>query len=171
VSSLRCGSEFVKLKTLRDAQRDLVILHPKTTTVAAINRLPMPHPTPKRRNTEFARRVWRVTAQVVRFRLEDNDNDIHAVLFSDGAYMIAELPKPECLPKKATRDRKALVAARLKFEKQCGKPTLAPKPLGAVARISGVGFWDFPHGQDGHADNYAEFHPVTGVTFIAGCGA
>jgi hypothetical protein len=32
---------------------------------------------------------------------------------------------------------------------------------GAVAVISGVGFWDFPHGQHGHARNYAELHPVT----------
>jgi hypothetical protein len=35
--------------------------------------------------------------------------------------------------------------------------------------MSGVGFWDFPHGQCGHARNYAELHPVTWLRLIAGC--
>jgi hypothetical protein len=38
-----------------------------------------------------------------------------------------------------------------------------------VAYVSGVGFWNFPSGQSGAAKNAAELHPVTGVTFIAGC--
>ncbi len=38
-----------------------------------------------------------------------------------------------------------------------------------IVYMSGVGFWDFPHGQRGHARNYADLHPVTGIRFIAGC--
>jgi hypothetical protein len=37
-----------------------------------------------------------------------------------------------------------------------------------TAIVSGVGFWDVPHGQTGAARNYAELHPVTGIGFIAG---
>jgi hypothetical protein len=43
--------------------------------------------------------------------------------------------------------------------------------LGAVASISGVGFFDIPHTQKPHAVNFAELHPVTGFKVISGCGA
>jgi hypothetical protein len=48
-------------------------------------------------------------------------------------------------------------------------PAKPCRALGAVAYISGVGFWDFAHGQHGHASNYAELHPVTGLGLIADC--
>jgi hypothetical protein len=164
-----CNVRLKGLKTLSDPQRKLVNLHPKNTTATAINALPQPHPTPKTRSTDFSRHVWRISAQIVEFKIE-GDSDIHLVLFSDGAYLIAEMPAAKCLPKK-TRDRKAIVAARKKFETNCGKPTNKWKQLGAVATISGVGFFDIPHTQKPHAGNFAELHPVTGIKFVSGCGA
>jgi hypothetical protein len=164
-----CGVELWPLKTLSDLQRKLVNLRPKDTTVAAVAQLPMPHPTPTTRNTPFERQVWRVTAQIVNFKLEE-DQDIHLVLFGNGAYVIAEMPAVSCLTAK-TRDRAAIVKVRKRFVAACGRPTESWQPLGALARISGVGFWDFPHGQSGHASNYAELHPVTAIKFISGCGA
>jgi hypothetical protein len=166
-STRACGVELWALKTLSDPQRRLVNLHPRNTTIAAINALPMPHPTPTTRNTAFERRTWRVKAQIVQFKLED-DSDIHLILFWQGRYMIAEMPSAACLPR-ATRDRRAIVAARAGFVRRCGVPTSDWQPLGAVALISGVGFWDFPHGQTGHARNYSELHPVTQLRLIAGC--
>jgi hypothetical protein len=163
-----CNVRLKGLKTLSDPQRKLVNLHPKNTTAAAINALPQSHPTPKTRASEFSRRVWRVTAQITEFKIE-GDSDIHLVLFDAGAYLIAEMPAAQCLPKR-TRDRKAIVAARKKFEASCGKPNKW-KQLGAVAIISGVGFFDIPHTQKPHAGNFAELHPVTGIKFVSGCGA
>ena len=164
-----CNVRLKGLKTLSDPERNRVILHPKNTTAAAINALARPHPTPTTRSTDFTRRVWRVTVQITAFKLE-GDSAIHLVLFDGGAYLTAEMPAPQCLPKK-TRDRKAIVAARKKFETHCGKATNHWKPLGAVATISGVGFFDIPHTQEPHAANFAELHPVTGITFVSGCGA
>jgi hypothetical protein len=162
-----CGVELWSLKTLSDPQRRLVNLHPRNTSVAAINALPMPHPTPRKRTTAYERRTYRVKAQIVSFKLED-DSDIHLVLFWAGRYMIAELPFAACLPSR-TRDRRAIVAARATFVRRCGFPTSERQPLGAVALVSGVGFWDVPHGQTGAARNYAELHPVTGLRLLAGC--
>jgi hypothetical protein len=162
-----CGVENWSIKTFSDPQRALVQLRAKATTLRAINRLPMPHPTPTTRNTAFERRVWRVRAQIVEYKLED-DQDIHLVLFDRDAYLIAEMPSAACLTAR-TRDRRALVRERRVFEARCGVATSSWRSLGAVVSISGVGFWDFSHGQHGHARNYAELHPVTGLRLIAGC--
>jgi hypothetical protein len=164
-----CNVRLKGLKTLSDPQRKLVNLHPKNTTLAAINALPEPHPTPKTRTTKFERQVWRVNVQVTEFKLE-GDGDIHLVMFGDGAYGIAEMPAARCLPRK-TRDRTAIIAARKKFTSSCGQPTNSWKQLGAVVSISGVGFFDIPHTQKPHAMNFAELHPVTGLKLISGCGA
>jgi hypothetical protein len=94
----------------------------------------------------------------------------HLILFDAGAYGIAEMPAAACVPKKARAGR-AIIRARKKFEAACGKATSSWKQLGAVVKISGVGFWDKPHTQDPHAPNFAELHPVTAITFISGCGA
>jgi hypothetical protein len=123
-----CNVRLKGLKTLSDPQRKLVNLHPKNTTAAAINALPQPHPTPKTRTTDFSRRVWRVTAQITEFKIE-GDSDIHLVLFDANSYLIAEMPAAQCLPKK-TRDRKAIVAARKKFEASCGSQRTTGSNLG-----------------------------------------
>jgi hypothetical protein len=79
-SAYACGVELWSLKTLSDPQRRLVNLHPRNTSVAAINALPRPYPTPRTRNTLYERRTWRVKAQIVQFKLEDH-SDIHLILF------------------------------------------------------------------------------------------
>lgn len=168
-SAAGCNVRLKGLKTLSDPQRKLVNLHPTNTTVAAINALPRPHPTPKTRSTGFSRRAWRVVAQITAFKLE-GDSDIHLVLFDHGAYLIAKMPAAACLPKRA-RARKAIIAARKKFTTSCGQPTNTWQPLGAVVAIAGVGFFDIPHAQKPHARNFAELHPVTAIKFVAGCGA
>ena len=162
-----CGSELWSLKTLSDQQRRRVSLRPRDTTVRAINARRMPSVTPMRRDS-FELQVWRVRAQIVQYKLED-DGDIHLILFDGGAYMIAEMPRASCLPQ-TTRARRAIAEARRLFEQRCGRAEFVWKDLGAVAFVSGVGFWDFPHGQSGHARNFAELHPVTGLRPLSGCG-
>lgn len=71
-----CNAAYKGLKMLSDPQRNLVNLHPKAATEAAIDALPQPHPTPKTQSTAFSRRVWRVPAQITEFKLEGN-SDIH----------------------------------------------------------------------------------------------
>jgi hypothetical protein len=163
-----CGVENWPLKTLTDPQRGLVRLRPKATTLAAINARPMPHPTPTSRDNAYERQVWKVRAQVVEYKAEE-DGDIHIVLFDEGSYLIAEMPATGCLAHAHARARRAMIRVRRSFEARCGAATSSWRDLGAVVSIAGVGFWDFAHGQRGHAQNYAELHPVTGLRIIAGC--
>jgi hypothetical protein len=55
-----------------------------------------------------------------------------------------------------THDLKAIVAARKKFETNCGKPTNHWQKLGSVVFISGVRFFDIPHTPRSLAQNFAE---------------
>jgi hypothetical protein len=48
------------------------------------------------------------------------------------------------------------------------------KNLGERVRVTGIGFFDFIHGQAGVAPNGIELHPVLGITFLGDgtkCGA
>jgi hypothetical protein len=166
--SSSCGSGVRALHTLSDAQRDLVHLRPTATSVAEINALPRPRRTPTTRATAFQRQVWRVRAQIVEYKLE-RDAAVHLVLY-DGrrSYMNAVLPSSRCLPADA-RARHAIEGARAFLEGLCGPARPSWRPLGAVVLIDGVGFWASPHGQHGHARNYAELRPVTRIRLVAGC--
>jgi hypothetical protein len=167
-TATRCDkSSLAPLKTLSDPQRRLVDLRPRRTTVRAINELPTPRRTPTRRNNAFERHVWRVKAVIVMDRLKD-DGDIQLILLGGHSYLHAGLPSPACIPRRA-RARAAMVRARKHFEQGCGFPSRAWRHQGAVAYVSGVGFWHRPNQQPGHAKNYAGLHPVTGIKFLAGC--
>ena len=163
-----CSTENAGLKTFSDPERNLVRVRPKQTTVATINGLRAPRPTPTTRTTGFQRRVWQIRAQIVEYRLEQ-DGDVDLVLY-DGkrSYVTAAMPGPGCLSAR-TRAREAIEGARAFFEGLCGPARPSWRPLGAVVQIEGVGYWDFPRGQTGHARNYAELHPVTKVRLVAGC--
>jgi hypothetical protein len=162
-----CDKTLGGLKTLSDPERGLVDLRPRMTTIRAINKLVRPRRTPTRRDSAFQRHVWRVRAVIVRDRIQD-DGDIEVILVAGHSYMVAELPAPACLPG-ATRARAAIVRARRRFEQGCGTASRSWKNQGAVAYVSGVGFWDLPNRQPGHAKNYAALHPATNVKFLVGC--
>ena len=130
----------------------------------------MPRPTPLRRATVFQRNVWRVVAQITLYKLGPAGT-IRLVLFDRDSYMIATMPAATCLTI-ASPGRDAALAARAAFLKRCGRPTQHWQPLGAVAYVSGVGFWSgHAHGLRGTAPNGAQLTPVTSLRFVAGCGA
>jgi hypothetical protein len=111
------GRSCWRKKTLSDAQRNLVNLRPRDTTVAAMNAVTPPRVL-KRTRAPFERQVWRVAAQITESKLEA-DADIHLVLFDSGAYITAEMPAATCLPAR-TRDRRAIINARRLFVTRCG---------------------------------------------------
>ena len=150
-----CGG----LGTLSDPQRNLVRLLPKTTTIAAINGLRRPRPTPTTRETGFQRHVWRIRAQIVEYRLS-RSGDVDLVLYDgERSYLAAAMPHQQCLSAR-TRARAAIVGARAFFEGLCGPARKSWRALGAVAFVDGVGYWGARH---------AELRPVTRVRLIAGC--
>jgi len=62
--------------------------------------------------------------------------------------MIAEAPSPSCDPRATPLRRQQMAAARARVR------------LCARARVTGLAFFDFDHGQTGVAPNAIELHPI-----------
>jgi hypothetical protein len=87
-------------------------------------------------------------------RIED-DLDHHLVLRTGSRTMIAETPSPLCT-KWATGYRRKQMANARNAARLCSR-----------ARVTGVAFFDFLHGQTGVAPNGIELHPVLDFTCLA----
>jgi hypothetical protein len=165
-SPARCGGQLWRLKTMSDIRRKVVALAPKPTTIGDIVDRPYPRPVPRVRRTGFQKQNWEVVAQITQFRLDDGG--LRLILFDDGAYVNAVIPVPSCLTTNS-RGRTAITGAWNTFGTSCAKATRDWQPLGAIASVSGVGFWSQRDGERGAAPNGAELHPVTGFRIVAGC--
>ena len=150
-SSGSCGVERWTVKTLQDRP---TLLPAKTTTVRYLVSRPAPHPLPTTR-LPFERHVYIVTAAVTLVRPEA-DSDLHLVLQAEGRQMIAESPAPSCDSKAAPLRRRQMSAARARVR------------VCARARVTGVAFFDFDHGQTGVAPNAIELHPLLGFRCLSG---
>jgi len=114
----------------------------------AVQQAREPSPLPQDGRVAAELKTYRVTGTVTLNRDED-DGDVHLALEANGAQLIAEAPEPGCTPN--SRDRDEMNAARLVAQ---------DVPVGAKVVAVGIGFFDFKHGQTGHANNYIELHPL-----------
>jgi hypothetical protein len=157
VAPRQCGFDRWPVKVLADQDRSRVDLEPTTTTVAELGAIPIheiQYPYNKRIDPEELH-VYRVRARLLRVRYE-KDSDLHLLLVGlndDTTQMVAEIPAPEC-------------AEGTGHEEEYRKARAAVKniPLGSVIEVTGVGFFDFLHGQRGAAKNGVELHPVLRVS-------
>ena len=138
-----CGVERWTVKTLQDRP---VLIPRKRTTVAALTSLPRPVGLPEWR-LRFERHVFQVVAPVTLIRPED-DQDLHVVLRKGRKHMIAEAPAWSCTRKAKLYRRQQMARARQRV-RICRR-----------ARVTGVAFFDFKHGQTGVAPNAIELHPI-----------
>jgi hypothetical protein len=148
---IECGVERWTVKTLQDRP---ILLPAQTTTIAFLTSRPAPPYLPVTR-LPFERHIFTVTAAVMLIRHEADD-DYHVVL-SDGRHtMIAESPAATC-DSRAVPVRRAQMAAARGALRPCSR-----------ARVTGVAFFDFPHGQTGVAPNAIELHPILGFQCLTG---
>jgi hypothetical protein len=153
-AAFACGVERWGIKTLKDHPR----LYPaRRTTVAHLVSLRRPSPFPPAGRLKAERHIYSVVAAVTLDRSEA-DLDHHLVLRSGKHTMIAETPAPTCTVGATTVRRKQMKSARAKAG------------ICAKARVVGVAFFDFLHGQTGVAPNGIELHPVLGFYCIKGRG-
>jgi hypothetical protein len=144
-----CGVERWAVKTLQDRPRLLPV---RRVTIRYLVARPAPAALPYSR-LPFERHVFTVTAAVSLVRNED-DGDLHLVLRSGSAHMIAESPSRSCTTQATPLRRRQMARAR-RLIRLCRRAT-----------ITGVAFFDFNHGQTGVAPNAIELHPVLGFHCI-----
>ena len=161
-----------------DAQ-NLVGQAPAATTVADLCALAVPAVLPPDGRSPGAEEtVWQLSASLTGYKLE-SDGDYHLVIADgQGNTMIAEIPDPAALAPGSFFARQ-IAAARQAFDGRFGARAAAAAaagPAGAApalvpvsepVTLVGLGFFDFPHGQDGVAPNAIELHPVISIQFVS----
>ncbi len=107
--------------------------------------------------------TWRIKVNLVEMKLED-DHDIHLLVSTAGQpsqTTITEFPDTTCNGAASSPKKAAMAKARSKLIATCGQPSSSSfTHLGGAATLTGVGFFDIPHGQTGVAPNAIELHPV-----------
>ncbi len=163
-----CGVERWPVKTGTDADVGKITLQSTTpTTIASLASLPAPATLPQNnRVAPTETTVFRVSATLTQYKLE-TDSDYHLIL-NDGAghTMITEIPDPACVGANSPL-RTSIQKARAEFDAKFAVTT-SFQTANIPVTITGVGFFDFLHGQTGVAPNGVELHAVLDVAFSGG---
>jgi hypothetical protein len=166
-----CGVERWSVKTGTDADAGLVNLNSATpTTIAALHALPSPNPTPANNRVAPGETTqWTIQGTLLQYKLE-SDSDYHVVV-QDGAgnTIVTEIPYPGNTPSCVTGSSlffAGITNARCKFDSSSlPQATTNFQTANVPVRITGVGMFDFPHGQTGASPNQIEIHPILDISF------
>jgi hypothetical protein len=131
------------------------------TTIVHMRSLPAPAFLPLRsRLRPVETTVWALDAILLRYKQED-DSDFHLVIADTGGRtMIVEIPAPQCVGS-SSPFLPAIRTVRRAFAGRFHPTAFWQRPRLRV-HITGVGFWDYKHGQRGVAPNAVELHPRPG---------
>ncbi len=146
-----CGVERWSVKTLQDRPH---LLRKRLTTVKFLVTRPKPTSLPTTR-LPFEHHIYTVIARATFVRAEA-DSDYHIILSENGYHMIAEAPAAYCDRRAKLIYRREMATARRRA-KSCAR-----------ARVTGVAFFDYDHGQTGVAPNAIEMHPILAFRCLSG---
>jgi hypothetical protein len=150
-SEYACGVERWSVKTLQDRPH---LLPNRLTTVKYLGRRGAPSYLPSTR-LPFEHHVFTVIVRAT-FLREEADSDYHLILQQHGRKMIGEAPAAYC-DRRATLHYRRLMAQARRQARSCAR-----------ARVTGVAFFDYDHGQTGVAPNAIELHPILRFTCLSG---
>ena len=160
-----CGVERWSVKTGTDAGAGLINLQSTTqTTIASLISLPAPVTLPANNRIQPTETtVFKLQATLTEYKLE-SDSDYHLVLSDEsGNTMISEIPSPACVGSSSVL-LPGIQNARSEFDANY-TATSSFQTANVSVIVTGVGFFDFLHGQTGVAPNGIELHAVLDVQF------
>ena len=163
-----CGVERWSVKTGTDADAGLINLQSTTqTTIASLISLPAPSTLPSNNRIQPTETtVFQLQATLTEYKLEA-DSDYHLILSdSSGNTLISEIPSPACVGSSSVL-LPDIQNARSEFDARY-TPTSSFQTANVPVTITGVGFFDFLHGQTGVAPNGIELHAVLDIQFGTG---
>jgi hypothetical protein len=164
----QCGVERWSVKTGTDADVGLVNLNSTTnTTIASMRAFPAPSTIPSNnRISPEETTVWVINATLTLYKLE-SDSDYHIVIQdSSGNTMITEIPSPSCVGA-GSPFLPGITNARNEFNAKF-TATTSFQTANIPVKVTGVGMFDFLHGQTGVAPNGIELHPILDIVFNPG---
>lgn len=160
-----CGVERWSVKTGTDADAGLINLQSTTqTTIASLTSIPAPTTLPSNNRIQPTETtVFQLHATLTEYKLE-LDSDYHLIL-SDGSgnTLIAEMASPTCVGSSSVL-LSGIQNARSEFDARY-TPTSSFQAANVPVTVTGVGFFDFLHGQTGVAPNGIELHAVLDIQF------
>jgi hypothetical protein len=159
-----CGVERWSVKTGTDADASAIDLaHVVPTTIANLTGLPKPASLPSNnRIAPTETTVYSITATLTLYKHE-TDADYHVVLSDGTRTMIVESADLGCVGPGSPL-ASGIQNARTELDAQL-TPTSSFKSANLPVTVTGVGFFDFLHGQTGVAPNGIELHPLLDVRF------
>jgi hypothetical protein len=161
----QCGVERWSVKTGTDADVGLVNLNFSSNTTIAAMRVPAaPNPIPaNNRVAPLETTQWVINATLTLYKLE-SDSDYHVVLQdANGLTMIGEIPSPTCVGA-GSPFLSGITNARNEFNARF-TATTSFQTANIPVKVTGVGMFDFLHGQTGVAPNGIELHPILDIVF------
>jgi hypothetical protein len=167
-SASSCGSWRWPVKTGSDKDRYKVDKTTIDTSISHLRSLPTPSSFPSyyqdHRFRGAERHTWTLkSVHLTQYKIED-DYDIHLVIKNRyGKSMIAEIPRPACVPDWSLW-KSQIAAARRAFLAHDPAST-DWKYVSQRITLRGLGFFDEIHDVTGQAPNGIELHPVTRVYF------
>ncbi|SHM92778.1 hypothetical protein SAMN05216499_116126 [Actinacidiphila paucisporea] len=163
-----CGVERWSVKTGTDADAGSITLQStSSTTIASLGALTAPSSLPANNRVKPTETtVFTLSATLTQYKLEA-DSDYHLVLNdTSGHTMIAEIPDPACVGAGSPL-LSGIQKARGEFDSKYSV-TGSFQTANVPVTVTGVGFFDFKHGQTGVAPNGIELHSVLDIRFGGG---
>ena len=168
---ITCGVERWAVKTCYDADTMNVKFNTIVPTTIAYQRsLTKPTLPPQGDNTTrltVEDTVYSLDCYIIQTKLE-SDLDYHVEISTIGntsETMVAEIVNPEC-PNIINTSRYTIFKTLRDWYTATFSPTTSFKPIGVSVHITGVGFFDFLHGQTGIPPNGREIHPILTMSLI-----
>ncbi len=166
---VNCGVERWAIKTCTDGDTSHVnfnIIVP--STIGYQRSLPTPPTLPANNRLPLEDTVYTIDCKLARYKLED-DGDVHCVITANNNAdtMVSEICDPQC-PGISTTSRFAELTTLRNWFVSNYHPVSGWQYPNINIRITGVGFYDFQHGQIGIPPNGREIHPILTMTLITG---
>jgi hypothetical protein len=164
---LTCGVERWSIKTLIDPDTAQINFNNVVQSTIQYQRsLEKPITLPDTR-LPSEDTVFSIDCIMYKYKLEA-DNDIHIVIsaVNDASQtMVAEIANAEC-PGIVNTSRYAALSNLRKWFDSTYHPTTSFTNTNVRIRITGVGFFDFLHGQTGIPPNGREIHPILSFSLV-----
>ena len=162
-----CGVERWAVKVASDQSAQRVADLPEQTTIGQLAKIPAPLDAATRKSSRYAPvelTVYEVTGQMILLKREAV-GDYHIVLQDGKDHMIVKSPDPQCAD--GSRFSAEIIQVRQTINDSLGdrQEITARLTPNVFVTVTGVGFFDRLHGQEGVAPNGIELHPILSIEF------